>query len=84
MHTMINFPEYSAVKTKCAFNVATGKLVIVNNKCIGARKDFNGIYLLDSILQPSQDDLNAAIILELPLNQVLYVYGILQCNWKKL
>ena len=50
--------------------MTTGKLVIVDNKCIGARKDFNGIYLLDSILQPSQEDPNAAVVLELPLNQV--------------
>lgn len=66
------FPESPAekTKTKCTFNVATGKLVIANNKCIGARKDFNGIYLLDSILQPPQEDPNAAVILELPLNQV--------------
>lgn len=62
--------ESPAVKTKCTFNVATGKLVIVNDKCIGARKDFNGIYLLDSILQPPQEDPNAPIVLELPLNQV--------------
>ena len=70
-HT-ITISESSSAKTKCTFNVATGKLVIVDNKCIGARKDFNGIYLLDSILQPPQVDPNGAVILELPLNQVLY------------
>ena len=72
LKVFFEFSDSSAVKTRCTFNVATGKLVVVNDKCIGARKDFNGIYLLDSILQPPQADPNATVVLELPLNQVLY------------
>ena len=64
--------------------MATGKLVIVNDKCIGARKDFNGIYLLDSILQPPQEDPNAAVILELPLNQVLCIKKNISCKMSQL
>ena len=54
------------------FNSTTGNLAITDGTRIGLRKDLNGIYLLETILQPPlQDTRNECeIVVEMTLQDV--------------
>lgn len=54
------------------FNSTTGNLAITDGTHIGLRKDLNGIYLLETILQPPlQDTRNECeIVVEMTLQDV--------------
>lgn len=56
------------------FNSTTGNLTITDGTHIGLRKDLNGIYLLETILQPPiQDTRNECeIVVEMTLQDVSY------------
>lgn len=67
----INSNEFSSLQ--CRFCPGVEKLFVSDSHTVGLRKDFNGVLLLDSILQaPVAEDCDTPITLELTFADVKF------------
>jgi len=58
----------------CTYVARQDRVVFASRYAVGARKDLNGILLLDSALQAPISKPDSVVRIELPLPEVSYVY----------
>jgi len=74
------FCEFSADAgntVRCTYVARQDRVVFASRYAVGARKDLNGILLLDSALQAPISKLDTIVRIELPLPEVSYLSALL-------
>lgn len=64
------FAAQNLSEVKCKYIPTVDRVLFCDGQSLGVRSDYNGVLLLDSILQKTISDSKEEVKLELPLSEV--------------
>lgn len=70
LHDFLIYVAQNPSEVKCRYIPTIDRVLFSDGESLGVRSDYNGVLLLDSILQKSINDGKEEVILELPLSEV--------------
>lgn len=67
------FVAQNLSEVKCKYIPIVDRVLFCDGQSLGCRSDYNGVLLLDSILQKTFSDSKEEVKLELPLSEVSFL-----------